>query len=82
MTKHTVIAAGVSLAGIAAGAGLMLSSTGAANAGTGPGGYAQTAQTALTKAGAPFGYKTRCAGAYSNFALATVKVTCTMTETP
>jgi hypothetical protein len=53
-----------------------------ASAGTGPGGYAQTAQTALNKAGHPFGYRATCSGRYSNYATAQVKITCTMNEQP
>lgn len=51
-----------------------------AAAGIGPAGYAQIARTALTNAGAPYGYKVVCKGKYSNPHLATVRVVCTMTE--
>ena len=77
-----VVAALVVAALVVAAVGLAAIPPGTADAGTGPGGYAAAAQKALQKAGAPFGYKVTCAAVYSDYALATVRVVCKMTERP
>jgi hypothetical protein len=81
MKRARLALAAAALAVISAGAGVAVTASGA-GAGIAPQGYAQIAQRALQKAGGPFGYRVRCTGIYSNHYLATVRVTCTMTERP